>query len=245
MYTMRALSKSEGKSGGGPAPPEPPPADMVMPYPPDPAPAMAETIEAGPPFASQGISFRYDALAEMEKGSTSGRRKAWSGPRPITSICFAERPATPRARSNSGSPGRTTFLLRSGLWNSSGMNAEPAARTAKWPRARHAPPLATCTRRAPPLNPARLPESRVFLSAPKRAQRAFAVVIDAIFEGVSREVTTPCVCPCVRCAADSVAPGEGRESREIRCSRKHLHGSVFPCFLRRSGNFVGPQTKCA
>ena len=222
MYTMRALRSSDGKSGGGPAPPDPPPADMVTPYPPDPAPAIALTIEAGPPFASQGISLRYDALAEMEKGSTSGRRNAWSGPRPIISICFAERPATPRARSNSGSPGSTTFLLRSGLWNSSGMNAEPAARTATGPRARHAPPLATCTRRAPPLNPARLPESRVFLSAPKRAQCAFAAVIDAIFEGVTREVTTPCVCPCVRCAADSVARGGGGESREIRCTRKHI-----------------------
>ena len=68
MYTMRALRSSDGKSGGGPAPPDPPPADMVMPYPPDPAPAIALTIEAGPPFASQGISLRYDALAEMGEG---------------------------------------------------------------------------------------------------------------------------------------------------------------------------------
>ena len=56
---------------------------------------MAVTIEAGPPFASQGISLRYDARAEMLKGSTSGRRNAWSGPRPIISICWALRPDTP------------------------------------------------------------------------------------------------------------------------------------------------------
>ena len=96
---------------------------------------MAVTIEAGPPFASQGISLRYDARAEMLKGSTSGRRNAWSGPRPIISICWALRPDTPLARSNSGSPGMST--LRSFLedWNSSGMNAEPAAVMVAVPRA--------------------------------------------------------------------------------------------------------------
>jgi hypothetical protein len=37
---------------------------------------MAVTMLAGPPFASDGISFEYEALAEMENGFTTGLRNA-------------------------------------------------------------------------------------------------------------------------------------------------------------------------
>ena len=64
-----------------------------------PPPDIAVVMLTGPPFASHGISFRYDARADMLNGSTSGRRCAWSGPRPIIAICLALRPSTPFARS--------------------------------------------------------------------------------------------------------------------------------------------------
>ena len=131
----------------------------------------------------------------------------------MSSICFELNPETPLR--NAVSPGvRMVFLVPGWVWNSSGM--KPLADVAGLAE-RVATGLSVETAlnpRAPPLNPPRFEESRVFFVAPKDAQCAFMDAIDAMQASRTREKTHACVYLCVRCATDCVAPERGGGIRE-------------------------------